>query len=538
MNPLVDLIEKFIQENKNEILQYFSKCHSYFIDLITSKGVEINSNINKDAKERTKSVLFSMINTSNSGLNTIGLSSRILKAPNEIYEYIYYKNLKNYNTYLDFFNLYLKGYINNYLLIVLIEFISDIDRKKLENLDLFDLIPQGFLKRLQNFKDNNNQFIQGNIDNIKGLINQFEVYFDTLSLTFKERDVRFVKEKETLTEMDILRKLQLAKEDNLGVLQLQEVFPPKNENKLSFDTTSKSEIYEQKEFFLLDHFENFPKLPYDITNRFNVNFENLNNTVNKNYKNFDLEEIFYLISIYNILNRELPFNIDLIEYITKDFINGKVFSTGKYHIPNPISIMYGLALFSQLGILNKSELIDILDIEMNLENELINFNPKNSYLNFHTLMSLKLLQRSGGIIKKKGHLLKPLLNFDIEKVEKFAPYRDLFYHVASIKLIDPNLDINLESEKYYKLLKNSFQSNGSVNNCLTNIARTLLTLRMLDMLDLEILEDELLKSQYNYLIGHLVFFNDNINNKFSWKSNKLALKIELRMLFWTLLLFI
>ncbi len=535
MNPLVDLIENFIQENKNEILQYFSKCHSYFIDLITSKGVKINSNINKDAKERTKSVLFSMINTSNSGLNTIGLSSQILKAPNEIYEYIYYKNLKNYNTYLDFFNLYLKGYINNYLLIVLIEFISDIDRKKLENLDLFDLIPQGFFKRLQNFKDNNNQFIQGNIDNIKALINQFEVYFDTLSLTFKERDVRFVKEKETLTERDILRKLQLAKEDNLGVLQLQEVFPPKNETKVSFDTTSKSEIYEQKEFFLLDHFENFPKLPYDITSRFHVNFENLNNTVNENYKNFDLEEIFYLISTYKILNRELPLNTNLIEYITKDFINGKIFSTGKYHIPNPISIMYGLALFSQLGIINKSELIDILDIEMNLEKELINFNPKNSYLNFHTLMSLKLLQRSGGIIKKKDNLLKPLLSFDIESVEKFAPYRDLFYHVASIKLIDPSLEINLESEKYYKILKNYYQSTSSINNCLTNIARTFLTLRMLD---LAILEDEMFKSQYNYLIDHLFFFNNNINNRFSWKSNNLALKIELRMLFWTLLLFI
>jgi hypothetical protein len=58
------------------------------------------------------------------------------------------------------------------------------------------------------------------------------------------------------------------------------------------------------------------------------------------------------------------------------------------------------------------------------------------------------------------------------------------------------------------------------------------------MLGLEMLKNESLKNQYDFITKHLTFFNGNTINKLNWRYNKLALKIELRMIFWALLSFI
>jgi len=75
--------------------------------------------------------------------------------------------------------------------------------------------------------------------------------------------------------------------------------------------------------------------------------------------------------------------------------------------------------------------------------------------------------------------------------------------------------------------------NGSVNGNTTDTARTLLTLVLLGSTGKEIgIIPHLLK----FLNQNLKFFTENEDfSDFNWNHNKIAFKIELRMLFWMLL---
>ncbi|GAI01110.1 unnamed protein product, partial [marine sediment metagenome] len=96
----------------------------------------------------------------------------------------------------------------------------------------------------------------------------------------------------------------------------------------------------------------------------------------------DLENLYYAINIFKMLGEELQVEPGYVENIVSNFISGKVFSTGRYHKPSPITIYHGLSVLSELEVLNNSELVDLLDIEMFLENELSPFIPEKLSLNF------------------------------------------------------------------------------------------------------------------------------------------------------------
>ena len=533
MKSIETWIEKFIHGNSKSIFKYFDRCDSYFIDLVISKGVLINSNINFESIEESKKTINVMIDFINSGLITIGFPSKSLGMPSEIYDKFLKNAIKSYKNYLDVFNFSLKNYINTYLLIALLEFIAGQNSNKLENLDLFDLIPQGFLKNLKEFKKKN-PILEDDQPYVKEFIRKIESYFDTSTLKFKVKDFELILEEEVLDESDILQKLKLAREENLGVLHNNKNNMDANISQPNLTYLETGPIKKQEEFKLLKQFQNFSPLSNDIIANFNIPQQNFDDIIMYNYKQCDLEDLFYIVSIYKMIGRKMPLNQELIENIVRNYVNGKTFSTGKYHIPNPISIFYGLALFSQLESIRNSTVIDLLDIEMNLENELVYFNPKNTYLNFYIIMSLKLLERSGGTIKNKEYLLDSLMNYEIEIIEDFKPYNDLFFYIASMKAISPELDVKPLKQKFDNILQECILTNGSVNNNLTDTARTILIFHMLGV---NKGDNDLISTQYDYLLKNLTFFNNDANNEFNWKFSKLALKVELRMLFWSLLAF-
>jgi hypothetical protein len=82
-------------------------------------------------------------------------------------------------------------------------------------------------------------------------------------------------------------------------------------------------------------------------------------------------------------------------------------------------------------------------------------------------------------------------------------------------------------------LKRLLTSKGSIDDSITESAKTLLILVILDLKEQEsILCSRLL----NYIIKSTDFFNlENLDKEFNWRIDKLAYKIELRMLFWALL---
>jgi len=236
-----------------------------------------------------------------------------------------------------------------------------------------------------------------------------------------------------------------------------------------------------------------------------------------------------------MLGEELELEPGYVKNIINNFISGKVFSTGRYHKPNPISIYHGLSILLELDLLNAFEFVDLLDIEMFLENELnkINYKSEKVALNFFTILSLKLLEKSGGIITTKSHLIEPLANLDLFNLEGFKSSADMFFYLSLLRLLDNNIDLNNLQTPYVAELEKQILPNGSVNDNITDTARTLLTLVLLNSTENKIsMTSELLK----FLNQNLNFFIENQDfGDFNWDNNKIAFKIELRMLFWMLL---
>jgi hypothetical protein len=234
-----------------------------------------------------------------------------------------------------------------------------------------------------------------------------------------------------------------------------------------------------------------------------------------------------------MLGVESPLEANDIINIASEFVSGRVFSTGKYHIPNPVSIFYGMSILTELDLLNNSDIIDLLDIEMFLEREISKFMSEKLTLNFFTVLSLRLLENNGGVITDKSYLIKPLVNLDLFNIDEFKPSSDIFFYLALLRLLDSRVDFSNLKDIYLDTLKQRMQPNGSINGSITDSARALLIFRMLNSNDTEL---HPISNLLNFLNQNLSVFKNALDtNYFNWKTSKLALKIELRMLFWAMI---
>jgi hypothetical protein len=158
--------------------------------------------------------------------------------------------------------------------------------------------------------------------------------------------------------------------------------------------------------------------------------------------------------------------------------------------------------------------------------------PEKLALNFFTMLGLRLLENNGGIITDKSYLIKPLVNLDLFHLEEFKPSSDIFFYLALIRLLDSRVDFSNLKDLYLNELKQKMLHNGSINGSITESARTLLIFKMLNSNDTEL---NSISNLLNFLNQNLSVFKDTPdNNYFNWKTGKLALKIELRMLFWAM----
>ncbi|GAG93145.1 unnamed protein product, partial [marine sediment metagenome] len=279
---------------------------------------------------------------------------------------------------------------NRHLFVIFIEYLINVDNNKMENLDLFDLLPREFLNKFNQFK-NGIQISEDFKNRFIVFITEIWKYFDSSNLTFKLTNFEIKESMDATSEADILKMLQEARMDNIEALK-----QPVNR------------IQEQKQSFL-DYFVSFPKLSQSIVEKFEIDINQLSEILKSSQELFDLENLFYTISIFKMLGIESPLEANDIINIISEFVSGRVFSTGKYHIPNPVSIFYGMSILTELDLLNNSDIIDLLDIEMFLEREISKFMSEKLTLNFFTVLSLRLLENNGGVITDKSYLIKPLV---------------------------------------------------------------------------------------------------------------------------------
>jgi len=165
--------------------------------------------------------------------------------------------------------------------------------------------------------------------------------------------------------------------------------------------------------------------------------------------------------------------------------------------------------------------------------ELENAIPERLELNLHSFLCVKL------IIKMKKKLLEkkinqvPISDLDLLEMVHFKPTLDIYNHLSSLKLLGKEEVINRLKIIYANEIKKSISSNGSVNDLITESARTLL---IFELLNLKKVEQELCKNLFNFILTKTSFFTkETLDTKFSWRSDILGFKIELQMLYWVLL---
>ncbi|MFX1595520.1 MAG: hypothetical protein ACFFBK_05610, partial [Promethearchaeota archaeon] len=270
-----------------------------------------------------------------------------------------------------------------------------------------------------------------------------------------------------------------------------------------------------------------------IVNNFKIDKVSLINSkvVNRDY--FDLENLFYFISIIKMLDLEFPFTDNEILDIVKNFINEKVFSSSKDNISDPKNIFYGLSIFSELDLFIKTNIIDLLEIERYLLSYLDQFIPEKLEMNLYALLSLKLMLKMRKISINKGSIKNLIYNLNILNLQEFKPIFDIYNHLTSIKLLESAANFNQFKSNYIHEIKKLIISNGSVNDLISDSARALL---IIDLLNLKEQESKICSNLVNFIFNKIPFFDTkSLNREFNWRQDKLGFKLELRMLFWALL---
>jgi hypothetical protein len=521
MDEIVNTVTEILDFLNDDVYNLYKIYESYIRDLIISKKVKVSAIINNETEEKVNSTIFQIISATNSAFITIGVSKNNITSNQILFQDYFLSKKHIFTDYLSFLQLGLKDYINMHLFITILEYIINTEDKILENLDLFDLLPRGFLSNLKILRK---KFVISEINKkrFKKFYNKIETYFNPSNLTFKLKKFEIQESKEEISEDSILKRLQDARMDNIEVLQ----------QPTSRERGEVSTHQDEPQSFLSD-FLDFPTVNQSIIDKLKIDAKQLINFVNSSPEFLDLENLFYCINILKMLGVKNQFETGYLKNIISNYISGGIFSTGMYHIPNPVSVFYGLSILHELNMLNRGEIIDLLDIEMFLEKELSNFVPEKIILHFFTILCFKMLEKNGGTITDKKYLIEPLTKVDVFNLEGFKPASDIFYFLGLVRLLDTQIDFSNFREPYLHELKNLISPNGSLNENITETARGLLSLQLLDLKDKEL----------DIISGFVNFLNQNLNlfkgessfNEFDWKNDKIAFKIELRMAFWLLL---
>ncbi|MFX0106339.1 MAG: hypothetical protein ACFE75_12740, partial [Candidatus Hodarchaeota archaeon] len=382
--------------------------------------------------------------------------------------------------------------------------------------------------------------------NIEMLIKQnYENYINFTELTIKSKKK---------TETDILTQLREAKQDIIEKLKtskkdlLKSSVESLEKELITKETTSQIKMGDQKveppqkdrelpvELYsdtFLDNFGQFLPIDPNIINKFNIDKVGLINSKFVNQDFFDLENLFYFISILKMLNLEIPFTDSEILKILENFINGKIFSSSKENIPDSKNMFYGLSILSELNLLNKTDIIDLVKIENLLKSDLETYLPEKLDLNLYSYLSLKLIGRSQNIMINKDSLLQLMFNLQLLNLKDFRPIIDIFNYLATIKLLDKNANLTHFRTTYITEIKKLITSNGTVGDLITDSARALLILDLLNSKEQEI---KLCNNLLDFIINSTNFFNtENLIINFNWRKDIFGYKVELKMLYWALL---
>ena len=577
MEDQLNFLTEFLSLMKNDVVDYYKRSQLYLKDLVSYKNINLKIITSTETIEVFEATLIKMLKAIKTGLNTLGVPiSKLTEIQNNYLNEMNKSSIEMYD-YNSCLQHYLNEYVNRILFEILIEYLLDLDIKKIEALELFKLVPSSFIDKLDHFKKQNNIS-----DNMKEYItlSGIEEYLNISDLSIKieipkknpnkidisimneERESGNTEEKKG-DKLDILKQLEEARKDSIETLKAPktEAFKTSIEQlkgtNLQKDYQKAADVVKHipsiipkdniktprtpeieyitvgKAVIFLDYIGNLPSIDSEIINRFKINTVNLLNSRVVNPDFLDLESLFYYISIMKMLGIEFPFtSIEILE-ILKNYISEMMFSFSKNNLPDPVNIFYGLAIITELDLIHRTNIISLQAIEEFLMAEFNAFMPEKLKLNYYTLLALKMLGKNEIISSNKERLLPQVLGLDLLHLEGFHPTLDIYNHIGFVKMLDRNIDLSKFNTPYINELKKGLTPNGAIDDLITESARTLLILNLLDMKNQE---SVLCSRLLNFIIRSTDFFSlENLNKDFNWRIDKIAYKIELRMLFWALL---
>ncbi|MFW9781783.1 MAG: hypothetical protein ACFFFB_05810 [Candidatus Heimdallarchaeota archaeon] len=546
MGETLNFLNEFLAMVRKDIIDYFENTQSYLKDLVSIKNVNLGQPISTESNEDINSELLKILKAIKTGLNTLGVPINIItKTQNAFLNEVNQKKpiFQDYSSYLE---VYFRDYINKILFDIIIDYLLDDDLKKIETLKLFKLLPSSILNKLDSFKKKDLFKL-----NLKANLESY-LDFSDLSIRLNESNSKpgekvknNKKEKKGSSEEDILAQLQKAKKDSMEKLNVSKREKLKSSIEDIEKVVHNEEIHSiespvqidfplkrEKDTFL-NHFGDLPPVHPEIINKFSVNTSNLINSRIVNPDFLDLENLFYYISILKMLNIDFPFtNIEILD-IMKNFVRDKVFSTSNRNVPDPINIFFGLAILTELNLIYKSNIINLNSTEGFLSLELKKFMSEKLKLNYYSFLALKLLGKSEIFKTNTGNFLDQIKELNVLQMKDSSAILDIYSQLALVKILENSQDFSKFKTDYLTELKKLVTSKGSINDSLTESARVLLILSMLDVKDQEhVLCTRLL----NFITTSTTFFSlEKLDKDFNWRIDQLAYKIELRMLFWSLL---
>jgi hypothetical protein len=540
MKEITDILTVFFNIFRNDVLEYYQKSYSYLKDLVVYKKINLDKKIEKENENQVKFALEQILKAVKTGLNTIGIPIEQL---NE-YQKDFFKTISvprnEISDYKSYFEYYLQNYVNILLFDIIIDYLLDIDEKKLENVNLFDLLPPYFLSKLNEFKRSHFSKIETKEifkqQNYKNFINfkdltitkPIEAPRDNILDQLREAKEGFIETLKTQKKEVLKPSIELEKKD----IVISEEIPQKKVSKSLPKTVQSLNIILNTNTFI-DYYGNFKPIHHGIINKIKVDKLSLINLKVVNLEYFDLENLYYYVSILKMLNIQNPFDQTEIIELLKNFVKGWVFSSSKNTAPDSINLFYGLAIFSEFDLLNKTDIIDLQEIVNFIKNELEVTLPEKLQLNLYSILCAILITK---IQKRKFDqqiTIGSFFELDLKDYKNFKPSLDIFHHLSLLKITGNEEIIDKIKLSYAEEIKNQIIPNDSVNDLITESSRALL---ILHLLEIKQYEDKLWNNLLNFILTKTEFFTtEDLDSRFNWRSDACAFKIELQMLYWALL---
>lgn len=540
--------QTFNQVLGEDILTFFGRFYDYLSDLFVEAYIKLENETKNDDFTTYKKNIENIFEVVSLGLRTIGVPrDEIISFKNDFLNSIKekYENIEKYSQIVD---LILRPIIEASLIEIVIRYFISKNKTQLLNLNVFNLLPRGFIEKVENFKES---YVSPTItDFLKS--DKIKKEPTPVSVEVREIPARYIKpaekaimvlleklkqqridseiilRKETPIEnkdeaTEILNKISKIRAEDLSLIESTEVKQPIEEIKIKKSLDIESEKF-------IEFFGDFPQLSSIIRNSIKINIENLQQ---HNFKEFqDLETFYYFICSLKMMGLNLPYSRNEIINRLQNFISNKVFCAGIGSAPDPLNVFFGTAIFSEFNLLSHKS-FDIGKIKKFIFGELSNFIPWKLHLNTYSLLTLKILEKKGVSTQKYSQLESNLLKYDITTAEDYYPNIDLFDKILSLKLLNNFGDLSDISQEFLRQLKQNITINGSINDNLTDTAKFLLMASLLN-LNNEI-KDEINKMK-NYIQNETILFhNPKGLKKLNWNLDNLGYKIEIRILYWVLL---